>query len=191
MAGEGCGHATGLRQATEPLWSARVRPEPAGRGLGQPCMIRRPGWLSADPRCGQRAAEQRAGPARRCPRWGRPLTASRPQVRQAVMRVVGGWLGLSLWTATLFHKPGPTPAEQPPRRDPRGCVSDDVAAAPGAPGHPRPSQARLSLCCHFRGGGFSSGPEPSAAALLPAEQPRGFDWGRFAPSALARLTDRN
>ena len=42
--------------------------------------------------------------ARWCPRRGRPLTASGLQVRQAVMRVVGGWL-LSLRDRySFFHK---------------------------------------------------------------------------------------
>lgn len=46
----------------------------------------------------------RVGPAAQVPAWGAPLTVSRPQVRQAVTRVVGGWL-LSLRDRySFFHK---------------------------------------------------------------------------------------
>lgn len=86
------------------LWSARVRPEPAGRGLKPARLGVLAGCLQTQD-AGSGAAGAASWPwARRCPRWGRPLTASRLQVRQAVMRVVGGWL-LSLRDRySLFHK---------------------------------------------------------------------------------------
>lgn len=67
----------------------------------------------------------------------------------------------------LLPQAHPTPAERLPRRDPRDRVSDNVAAAAGSgrPGPARfPPRRGLSSVVISRGGGFSSGPEPPAAA---------------------------